>query len=136
MKEDERLEQLGEQFLSNLPLETPSTDFSARVMQMVQAENNSSRFVYKPLITLWGWITIFILAGAVAGYSFFSGKTSMAMPEFSWFKGEIGNIATLFPNLQWPQMSEVLISAMLIFSFMALLEISLIKRFFDKKSAL
>lgn len=136
MKEDEKIERLGAKFLSDLPLENPSLNFSDKVMQQIRrTQVDSSYFVYKPLITKWGWTAIFCAIGAVFAYYIITPNTGATLPEFYWFTHKINGLSTFFSIRKMPEMSETLISAMLIFSFMALLEISVIKRFFDGHSS-
>ncbi len=135
MKEDEKIERLGAKFLSDLPLENPSLNFSEKVMHQIgRTQVDPSYFVYKPLITKWGWAAIFCVIGTIFAYSVITPNTGATLPEFSWFTHKVNDLSTFFSIRKMPQLPEVLISAMLIFSFMALLEISVIKRLFDRRT--
>jgi hypothetical protein len=135
MKEDKKIERLGTKFLNDLPLENPSLNFSDKVMQQIGiTQVDSSYFVYKPLINIWGWAAIFCGIGTVFIYSLITPNTGVALPEFSWFTEKINGFSTFLSIKKIPQLSEALISVMLIFSFMALLEISVIKRLFDRRA--
>lgn len=135
MKDDEKIEHLGTKFLSDLPLENPSLDFSDKVMQQIrQTQVDSSYFVYKPLINIWGWVAIFCGTGTVFIYSLITPNIGVAFSEFSWFTEKINGFSTFLSIKKIPQLSEALISVILIFSFMALLEISVIKRLFDRRA--
>lgn len=135
MKEDEKIDRLSTKFLSDLPLERPSLNFSDKVMHQIgRTQVDTSYFVYKPLINIWGWTAIFCLIGLVFMYSSITPNTGVMVPEFSWFTTKINGLSTFFSIKKMPQLSETLISAMLIFSFMALLEISVIKRLFDSRA--
>jgi flagellar biosynthesis protein FlhB len=135
MKEDEKIERLGNKFLSDLPLENPSLNFSDKVMQQIlKTQVDNSYFKYKPLINFWGWAAIFCIIGTVFTYSLINPNTGVTLPEFSWFTSKINGFSTFFSIKKMPQLSEALISVILIFSFMALLEISVIKRLFDRRA--
>ncbi|HEA29266.1 MAG TPA: hypothetical protein ENH91_04620 [Leeuwenhoekiella sp.] len=135
MKEEEKIEILADKYLTNLPLDRLSFDFSAKVMTEITAsEINKARFSYKPLISKPVWATFFAIMGAVFVYFLISGQSSFQAPDFSWFPKQLHSFTLPLANFKLPVISGTVISSILIFSFMALIEISVIKRLFDRRT--
>ena len=57
--EDKNIEQYVHTVIKETPLESPSHDFTSKVMANVLAIGKSKATVYKPLISKKGWLLIF-----------------------------------------------------------------------------
>src|ERR1700674_1453848 len=67
--EDKNIELFVDKVMKETPLESPSRDFTAKVMVNVLALDKSKATVYKPLISKTGWMLIF--AGIIATVVYF-----------------------------------------------------------------
>ena len=58
---EQRLDKLAKKVIKSSKLESPSLDFTANVMQEIEASQVSHITVYKPLISKRAWFVIAIL---------------------------------------------------------------------------
>jgi len=131
MKEnDKNVEQFIEKVIKETSLETPSFDFTSKVMAQVALEQ-SKTIAYKPLISKTTWIALFTGIAAVLAYAFFGGSPENKLDiNISAFFSE--QISGLIPNLHF---SDVTTYSVLIIAVMALVQIQLLKHYFDKRVA-
>ena len=131
MKEnDKNVEQFIEKVIKETSLETPSFDFTSKVMAQVALEQ-SKTITYKPLISKTTWIALFTGIAAVLAYAFFGGSPENKLDiNISAFFSE--RISGLIPNLHF---SDVTTYSVLIIAVMALVQIQLLKHYFDKRVA-
>ena len=131
MKEnDKNVEQFIEKVMKETSLETPSFDFTSKVMAQVALEQ-SKTIAYKPLISKTTWIALFTGIAAVLAYAFFGGSPENKLDiNISAFFSE--RISGLIPNLHF---SDVTTYSVLIIAVMALVQIQLLKHYFDKRVA-
>ena len=124
MKEsDKEVEQFIEKIMKETSLETPSFDFTSKIMAQVAVAEKSKVTVYKPLISKPVWYSISGIILALIAYSFFSGTTES---EFDFnFK-----MPDLMPNIQF---SDATSYAVLIVAMMLLIQIPILKNYFDKR---
>lgn len=134
MKEDKKIEILSHKYLNNLPVESPSIDFSERVMQQVlKQELNSSYFVYQPLISKPVWAVIFCVLTALFSYYIFQNNPVDILVEYKLVNTTVEKFFTILSDGKIPQIPSTMILSILIFSIMALFEISMIKRLFERR---
>src|SRR5580693_8506690 len=70
--------------IKKMPLESPSHDFTAKVMANVLAIEKSKASVYKPLISKTGWILIFGGIITAIGYFILNGGTPVEGQAWSF----------------------------------------------------
>jgi len=75
MKEDENkeLEQLIGKAMKNMPLETPSFDFTSRVMAQAAITPKKAIPAYKPILPKSFWLVSAIIIIGLISYAYFSG---------------------------------------------------------------
>ena len=73
---EQRLDKLAKKVVKSSKLESPSLDFTAKVMQQVEASNISYITVYKPLISKRAWYVIATLIIGGISYAIFGGTQS------------------------------------------------------------
>lgn len=78
---EQRLDKLAKKVVKSSKLESPSLDFTANVMQQVEASQISHITVYKPLISKRAWYVIAVLVIGGLLYSIFGGLQSTALLE-------------------------------------------------------
>lgn len=136
MKEEEKIKILSDKYLGNLPLEQPAADFSDKIMQQLQVTTvDHSYFMYKPLISKRGWAAIFCMLGVFVGYYSIYGDKNITSQEFEWVATKIQAFLSIAPMQTLPQMSGTFISIMLIFSVMAIIELTILNKIFNYRSS-
>jgi hypothetical protein len=118
MKENEHknIEQFVDKVMKETPLESPSPDFTPRVMANVLEVNKRNATVYKPLISKRGWLSIiaaiayFIINGTqsavqpgsfdLSGKSFFKSFTDSHLFQFSTITAEVIIFSTILIFIQ------------------------------------
>ena len=76
MKENENkeLERLADWAMQNAPLETPSFDFTARVMAQATEMPKKAVPAYTPLLPRYFWAVLGIAVAGLLGYAYFAGS--------------------------------------------------------------
>ncbi|CAI2766154.1 hypothetical protein [Flavobacterium collinsii] len=128
MKEsDKNLENLIDKMMSEIPLDAPSIDFTSKVMAQVLVAEQSKVKIYKPLISKFTWFVIGFGLAALAVYaSFFNGSNTTVETGSSY----ADKISTLFSGIHF---SENVLYAILVVPFMMLIQLGVLKNYFDKK---
>lgn len=128
MKEsDKNLEQLIDKMIAEDKLQSPSFDFTSKIMAEVLVLEEKKLKPYKPLISKSTWIFIGLaLSGLIIYASLFSG-TSQNL--------EIGKVYTdkISNTFSGIHLSKNIVYAILIVPFMILIQIGVLKNYFDKK---
>ncbi|WP_166921528.1 hypothetical protein [Flavobacterium poyangense] len=128
MKEsDKNIENLIDEMMSETTLDSPSVDFTSKVMAQVLVAEQSKTKIYKPLISRFTWFMIGFGLIALVVYSSFFART--------YYNLEIGKtyadkISALFSGIHF---SENVLYAILVVPFMMLIQLGLLKNYFDKK---
>lgn len=128
-KEDKLLEELVDNMMKDSVLESPSFDFTTKVMSGVLAAKTNKVFVYKPLIPKSVFILFFGCFVALLIYSSINGKPQ----SNSWF-GQIvfsslykNQIASLF-NFSKISMYSVVLATLMLY-----IQISFLKKHFGNQ---
>ena len=128
MKEsDKNIEHLIDKMMAENTLDSPSFDFTSKIMSEVLILEQKKLKTYKPLISQSVWIFIgLVLTGLIIYASLFS-ETSQNLEIAKIYTDKISN---LFSGIH---LSKNIIYAILIVPFMVLLQIGVLKNYFDKK---
>ncbi|GAA3762172.1 hypothetical protein [Flavobacterium ginsengiterrae] len=128
MKEsDKNIEQLIDKMMAEEKLQSPSFDFTSKIMSEVLVLEEKKLKTYKPLISKSTWIFIGLaLLGLIIYASLFSG-TSQNL--------EIGKVYTdkISNTFSGIHLSKNIVYAILIVPFMILVQVGILKNYFDKK---
>jgi len=127
--EDKNLEKFVDKILKDAPLETPSFDFTAKVMSQVLSTSTSDVTVYKPLISKPVLIAILGSIIALIGYLISNGN-----PQSSrWF--DVLDYDSLFNIrlLSDVKFSKITMYAVVLSTVMLFVQIPLLKNYFDKR---
>jgi hypothetical protein len=128
MKEsDKNIENLIDKMMAENTLESPSIDFTSKIMDQVLATEKSKIKAYKPLISKSTWFFIGISLILLTAYSFYSNNeiSNIKVAQFYTDKA-----SALFSGIHF---SKNILYAILIVPFMILIQIGLLKNYFDKK---
>ena len=128
MKEsDKNIENLIEKMMSENTLESPSIDFTSKIMSQVLVAEKSKIKVYKPLISKTTWFFIGTSLVALIVYvSLFSGTNN----NLEIGKAYSDKAASLFSGIHF---SKNILYALLIVPFMILVQIGVLKNYFNKR---
>ncbi|WP_456313809.1 hypothetical protein [Pseudomonas shirazensis] len=128
MKEsDKNIENLIDKMMAEDKLESPSLDFTSKIMANVLALEEKKLKTYKPLISKPVWFFIGIVVAAIVIYtSFFT----VPVNNLEFEKLYTDKITTVFSGIHF---SKNILYAVLIVPFMILIQVGLLKNYFDKK---
>ncbi|MEO8239594.1 MAG: hypothetical protein ABI576_15935 [Flavobacterium sp.] len=128
MKEsDKNIENLIEKMMAESTLQSPSIDFTSKIMSQVLVAEKSKIKAYKPLISKTTWIFISICLIALMVYSVYSGSN---ISNFEIVNLYSDKVSILFSGIHF---SKNILYAILIVAFMIFIQIGLLKNYFDKK---
>lgn len=124
---DKNIENLIDKMMAENTLESPSIDFTSKIMSQVFAVEKRKIKAYKPLISKSMWIFIGLNLIALTIYSIF---TNNDVSNFEIVKLYTDKASTLFSGIHF---SKNILYAILVVPFMTLIQIGLLKNYFDKK---
>jgi len=129
MKENanKHIDQFVDKVMKSSKLETPSFDFTAKVMSQITVTSRSAVTVYKPLISKTTWVILLLLTVGMVGFSFFNKDTS----TLGWFdKLDFSIVSNLFSGVK---ISQTTMYSLLMFGVMLFIQIPLLKHYFNKR---
>lgn len=128
MKEnDKEIENLIEKMMSENTLESPSFDFTSKIMSQVLVAEKSKIKAYKPLISKSTWIFIGICLIALTAYSVLVNND---ISNFEIAKTYSDKASALFSGIHF---STNVLYGLLVIPFMVLVQIGVLKNYFDKR---
>jgi hypothetical protein len=124
MKEsDKNVEKFIEKIMEEASLETPSFDFTSNIMAQVAVCEKAQIKEYKPLISKPIWFGIFTILTVIIGSGLF-GDAQKTQFDFG-----INSFLKQLPTLHF---SDTVTYSILIVTLMVLIQIPLLKNYFDK----
>lgn len=128
MKEsDKNIENLIDKMMAEDNLETPSFDFTSKIMAQVLVAEKAKIKPYKPLISISTWIFIGAALALLIAYNVFFAGTQNNLEIGKSYTDKISEIVSGI------HISKTLLYAILIVSFMILIQVGVLKNYFDKK---
>jgi len=122
-KTEKHLKALAKKVFSKAEIETPSLDFTSKVMYKVVYANEKKQ-VYKPLIPRVIWVLIlFTLV-----FWFFYLLKHHFVGSSNWIPSI--DLSALFSNFKLP---KTVFYTLILFAFMVCIQIPLLKYYFDKR---
>jgi len=131
MKEsDKNIEQLIDKMMAEEKLQSPSIDFTSKIMANVHVLEEKKLIAYKPLISKPVWIAIGASIVLLVLYvSLFSGsENNLEIDEVG--KLYSNKVSTAFSGIHF---SKNIFYAILIVPIMILIQVGILKNYFDKK---
>jgi hypothetical protein len=129
-KEDKNIEKLVENLMMENQLESPSMNFTNKVMAEVLATQKSKTLVYKPVISKKAWFIIF--GGIIALFTFLILNRNTSSLAFN-FKVSIFSFDKFFKPISAMQISPVIANVVLLAIVMLFIQIFLLKNYFTRK---
>ena len=133
-KEDKNIEQYVHTVMKETSLESPSHDFTSKVMANVLAIDKSKVTVYKPLISKRGWVLIFGGIVATIVYLFLNGGTQSEGQPGS-FGHTVKDFIKTFSDLHLFQFSRITINVIVVSTILMVIQITLLKNYLNKRLA-
>lgn len=127
--EDKNIEKLINHLMKDTTLESPSFDFTSKVMSQVLATQKSDVTTYKPLISKQVFITLFIGLAALIAYVLLNGNSTSS-------NGIINlnyNLLTNFNPVETFRFSKITTYSVVLTTIMLFIQIPLLKNYFDKR---
>ena len=132
--EDKNMEQYVHTVIKETPLESPSHDFTSKVMANVLAIDKSKTTVYKPLISKTGWVLIFGGIIATMVYFIINGGTQSEGHPWSFGTG-VKDFIKMFSSLHLFQFSRVTVTVIVVSTILMFIQITLLKNYLNKRLA-
>lgn len=128
MKEsDKNIENLIDKMMAEDTLESPSMDFTSKIMSQVLAAEKTKAKSYKPLISKSTWIFIGIALALLVIYNVYFVGTENNLEIGKSYTDKISAIVSGI------HISKTILYAILIVPFMILIQVGVLKNYFDKK---
>lgn len=126
-EEDKNIENLIDKMMADQTLESPSIDFTSKIMSQVLMTETSKAKVYKPLISKSAWL---VIGCSLIGLSIYAILGNDTLPNSEMTKLYSDKVATLFSGMH---ISKNILYSLLIVPLMVLIQIGVLKNYFDKK---
>lgn len=128
MKEsDKNLENLIDKMMAENTLQSPSADFTSNLMSQILVAEKAKIKPYKPLISTTTWVFIGALVLGLVVYNILFAGAATNVEIGKTYTDKIGAI---FSGIH---ISKNILYAFLIVPFMMLIQIGILKNYFDKK---
>jgi hypothetical protein len=129
--EDKHLEEFAGKLMNETSLEKPSAEFTSQVMAQVLATQGQTATRYKPLISTPSWFIIFGAVAILMGYLFLNADAQTG----SWFDDRGFNTVNdkILKSLAAFKFSGITLFTVVLLTAMLLVQITFIKRYFDKR---
>lgn len=128
MKEsDKNIEHLIDKMMREDKLESPSIDFTSKIMSEVLVLEDKKLKAYKPLISKPVWFFIGAASVALVFYVFLFSGTETNLEAGKLYTDKVADV---FSGIHF---SKNIMYALLIVPFMILIQIGVLKNYFDKK---
>ena len=124
---DKNIENLIDKMMAENTLESPSIDFTSKIMSQVLVAEKSKIRTYKPLISKSTWVFMGICLIALTVYSVYSGSN---ISNFEIVNLYPDKVSTFFSGIYF---SKNILYAVLVVPFMILIQIGVLKNYLDKK---
>ena len=123
---EKHLEQLSRKIMGKSNLESPSKDFTVKLMSHIKAYSKSKAFVYKPLISKPVWVVLILSLASLLVYStlFASKETDSPSKLLVWKAYLTEHLGNLFSGFQ---LSEITFYALILFCGMLYVQIFILK---------
>ena len=127
--EDKQLEKLVDHMMKDSILDTPSSDFTFKVMSQVLATKTSDATTYKPLISKPVFTAIFTGLAVLIVYVLLNGN-SQSNNSFLHLNY---NLLPNFNPVETFRFSEITTYSVVLTTIMLFIQIPLLKNYFDRK---
>jgi hypothetical protein len=129
-KEDKNIEKLVENLMAETSMESPSIEFTAKVMSGVFAVKKNKAFTYKPIISKRAWFVIFGIIVALFAFLIFNTQLTSEGSNFNLTFLNFDQFLKPFSGFKIsPMTANVLLTA----TVMVFIQIFLLKTYLSKR---
>lgn len=130
--EDKNIRQFVDRAMKKTSLESPSYNFTSKVMANVLAVAKSKAITYKPLISRRGWF--FIFAGIIAVLLYLLLNTGTQAANHSWLFDLNGkNLIPKWNSSALFQLSRLTVNVIVIATVLVFIQIALLTNYLNKR---
>ncbi len=129
-KNDKQIEKLVDTMMAESLLESPSIDFTAKVMSGVLSAENSKTLVYKPVISKKAWFIIFATVIALFAFLLLNTKSEASTINFDF---SIFSFDKIFASFSGFHISSLMGNVLLAAAIMLFIQIFLLKSYLNKR---
>lgn len=129
--EDKHVEKLIDRLMKEVSVETPSLDFTAKVMSEVLVTKKTPVFTYKPLLSKWFWLVLFCGVTATLCVAFWSGDIGTGKGYGLELMRMVDSKILSFES--GIKFSKVSMYAVIVLVLMLFVKISMLKNRYDKE---
>ena len=131
-KEDKKIEQFVDRVMKEVPLESPSYNFTSKVMANVLATDKNKATVYKPVISKTGWLIIFgSIIAAITYFIIKGGPQGDGLPGM--YSPRIMDFIKPFSEAHLFQFSGLTINIIVLSTILIFIQITLLKNHLNKR---
>lgn len=124
---NKNMERFVDKVMKSSTLESPSFDFTAKVMSQITAPSKSTITVYKPLIPKTVWGILLVLTAGMIGFSIFNQDST----SLGWLNQlDFSRVSNLFSGVK---ISQTAMYSLLMFGVMLFIQVPLLKHYFNKR---
>jgi hypothetical protein len=127
---DKNLENLVEKMMKDTSLETPSFDFTSKIMSNVLATDKQKFISYKPVISKRGWLIIFAAIGSLITWMIFNVSENKTSSNFDFSFINADKIFKIFSGFQF---SSITTNIILLAMVMMFIQILFLKSYLNKR---
>ena len=128
--EDENIEKLVKKLVQTASMESPSRDFTNKVMKGILEAKTSNSLVYKPIISRRGWLLIF--TGIIGVFIFLIYNTEKAS-RANQFNFSFLRLDKFLDSFSGFQVSSMTANILFLAFFMIGIQVLLLKSYLNKR---
>lgn len=129
---DKKIDEFTEKLLKDFSRETPSFDFTTKVMSSVEGLSSSTATIYKPLISKRWWLFFTILITGAFMYLIFG---NVETEGGAWVTAKAFDLLPKISSITLPdyQVSNVFLYGVLGFAFFVSIQVFVLKNHFNRR---
>jgi hypothetical protein len=124
---NKHLDHFIDKVMKSSTLETPSFDFTSKVMSQITATQKNTVTIYKPLFSKTAWGILILLTAGIVGFSVFSKDNT----TLGWLDQlDFSRVSNVFSGIK---ISQTAMYSLMMFAVMLFIQIPLLKHYFNKR---
>lgn len=129
-REDKNIEKLVENLIAETSVESPSVEFTAKVMSGIYAVERNKIFMYKPIISKRAWFIIFGIIAALFAFLIFNTQLTSAGSNFNLTFFNLDKFVKPFSDVK---ISSMTANVIVVATIMVLIQIFVLKTYLNKR---
>lgn len=129
-REDKNIEKLVENLIAETSVESPSVEFTAKVMSGIYAVERNKIFMYKPVISKRAWFIIFGIIAALFAFLIFNTQLTSAGSNFNLTFFNLDKFVKPFFGIE---ISSMTANVIVVATIMVFIQIFVLKTYLNKR---